>query len=144
MHQAQNVLAVSQQVREAIPNFSIGMFTGYSLKELEAGQYQTLCITEEGKAVIETSANKPYTSKVATWNLLSTYYLDFAIMGRYMRGRPDNRPLSSSTNQEFRLFSNRYTLADFTQQQTEITIDETGLVQVTGFPAPNFDLVREV
>jgi hypothetical protein len=43
-------------------------------------------------------------------------------------------PLCTSRNQVLRLFTNRYTPADFSEQLTEVSIKEGGQVEVTGFP----------
>jgi hypothetical protein len=45
--------------------------------------------------------------------------LDFAVMGRYRRLQPAAEGLCSSRNQRLRLFSDRYTVADFCHVQTE-------------------------
>jgi hypothetical protein len=60
--------------------------------------------------------------------------LDFAVLGRYNILAPSNDPLVTSKNQRLRVFSNRYSSADFTPQLVEVTIDGYGLAQVTGFP----------
>jgi hypothetical protein len=43
-------------------------------------------------------------------------------------------PLRTSRNQVLRLFSQRYTPADFSEQLTEVSIKESGQAEVTGFP----------
>ena len=60
--------------------------------------------------------------------------LDFAVLGRYNRLAPSSDPLITSTNQRLRLYSSRYSLADFKRQLVEVTIDGHGLTQITGFP----------
>jgi len=37
-------------------------------------------------------------------------------------------------NQRLRLYSSRYSFADFSRQLVEVTIDGHGLTQITGFP----------
>jgi hypothetical protein len=43
-------------------------------------------------------------------------------------------PLRTTRNQVLRLFSDRYTPADFSEQLTEVSIKEGGQVEITGFP----------
>lgn len=107
------------------PDLSIGLYTGYSLAELEKGRFRS-------------SANKyrkfPLYKKSEAWTWLRGQ-LDFAVMGRYNQlEKDDSRPLCSSKNQELHLFSDRYTPADFEAQSFEVHISDGGMVQVTGFP----------
>jgi hypothetical protein len=60
--------------------------------------------------------------------------LDFAILGRFNQAQPSNMPFRTSRNQVLRLFTNRYSPADFSEQLTEVSIKEGGQVEVTGFP----------
>jgi anaerobic ribonucleoside-triphosphate reductase activating protein len=60
--------------------------------------------------------------------------LDFAVLGRFNRHLVSADPLVTSRNQELRVFSDRYTRADFRAQAVEVTIDPDGLTQITGFP----------
>jgi len=107
--------------RTKFQDFSLGMYTGYTLQELESGEYFT--VKDSDKAL-----------KQRWWHSVRRY-MDFAVMGRYNQLQADNsRPLCSSRNQRLVLFSNRYTLADFAPQQFEVQIGSEGLVQVTGFP----------
>jgi hypothetical protein len=57
-----------------------------------------------------------------------------AVLGRFNEAQPGNLPLRTSRNQVLRLFSNRYTPADFSEELTEVSIQEGGRVEVTGFP----------
>jgi hypothetical protein len=43
-------------------------------------------------------------------------------------------PLRTSRNQVLRLFTDRYTFADFSEQLTEVSIKEDGRAEITGFP----------
>jgi hypothetical protein len=57
-------------------------------------------------------------------------------MGRYNKDKHTNLlPMRGSSNQEIRLFSERYTLDDFRQQEAEIIIaPDARLITLTGFP----------
>ena len=59
---------------------------------------------------------------------------DFAVLGRFNRLQPSSAPLRSSRSQILRLFSDRYTEADFGEQLVEVHVDGTGRAEVTGFP----------
>lgn len=93
-------------IKVAMPDFSIGVFTGYSVGELEA---------------------MPLFGDISQ-------FLDFAVTGRYNSKLPAESPLVTSRNQELRLYSNRYSQSDFAPQSVEVTIDDAGLHQLTGFP----------
>ena len=118
-------------VRTHKPKWSIGMFTGYTLKELEAGKWKYFI---DDDSVKMEGLFTPGTKE--QWDYIASK-IDFAIMGRYNQlvpADPTNSPMVSSTNQELKLFSNRYTQADFPPQGVEVFVDEAGLVQITGFP----------
>jgi anaerobic ribonucleoside-triphosphate reductase activating protein len=123
-------------VRTHKPKWSVGMFTGYTLKELEAGKWKFFIDDDSVKMeglFIPGSKEQ--------WDYIASK-IDFAIMGRYNQlapADPTSSPMVSSTNQEIKLFSDRYTLEDFPQQGVEVFVDETGLIQITGFPI-NVDL----
>jgi hypothetical protein len=70
---------------------------------------------------------------VRIWDIRAR--LDFAILGHFDQAQPSNMPLRTSRNQVLRLFTNRYTPADFGEQWTEVSITENGQVEVTGFPS---------
>ncbi len=58
--------------------------------------------------------------------------LDFAVLGRFVAKTLS--PFRTSANQSLRLFTPRYTEADFDTHEVEVTIEPAGLVQITGFP----------
>ena len=105
MEQAPAVLELLQTLREAHPEVSTGLFSGYTEREL----------TE------------------SLWPAIQGH-LDFAVLGRYNARRRSHDPLVSSTNQVLRLYTAHYSMADFAAQSVEIHIDDTGLTQITGFP----------
>ena len=112
-------------IRNQRPDFSIGLFTGYTQGELEAGNFQA-----DGNPKVRTAKKL----KADAWHYLQSK-LDFAVMGRYNRALPSTRPMCSSDNQALVLFSSRHSAADFPPQQVEILIQEDGgRYQTTGFP----------
>jgi len=133
MQQADRLLDFMREVKAYRPDWSIGLFAGYTLPELIFGDFRVM--------------SRAYTAKYRQllWHSIRRQ-LDFATVGRYDRTKPidpasdtllDNRAdlrLVSSTNQSVELFSTRYTLADFPSLSVEYSIDANGLFQVTGFP----------
>lgn len=105
MEQAPAVLELLRRLREAHPEMTTGLFSGYTERELPE----------------------------SLWRAMQSY-LDFAVLGRYNARRPSHHPLVSSTNQLLRLYTARYSMADFAAQSVEVHIDNTGLTQITGFP----------
>lgn len=102
----------------------MGIFSGYTLAELDAGEY---AINEPGRTV-----NKK--GRISYWARIRGR-LDFAICGRYDRTQPTGEgALVSSANQRVELFSDRYTLDDFQPLLFEATVELGGLVTLTGFP----------
>jgi anaerobic ribonucleoside-triphosphate reductase activating protein len=120
MQQADDLAALLEGLRSALPTLSIGMFTGYSEEELETGRYFTRHGVERDQ-------------RVALWRSIRGH-LDFAVMGRYDRLQPSGGPMRTSANQVLRLFSARHTEMDFSVQTVEITIAAGGLTRTTGFP----------
>jgi hypothetical protein len=97
------------------------MFSGYAEHELDQGQYW---IWGDGSSDQR---------RKRLWQEIRAY-LDFAIFGRFNQAQPSNMPLRTSGNQVLRLFTNRYSQADFSEQLTEVSIHEDGQVEITGFP----------
>jgi anaerobic ribonucleoside-triphosphate reductase activating protein len=89
------------------PNWSIGMFTGYTYKEVMSGKWEYKIGYFMSSVYTEPGRTK--------WSRIEQG-LDFAVMGRYNKLLPVNDPLVTTSNQELKLFSNRYTLADFPPQ----------------------------
>lgn len=88
------------------PSLSIGMYSGYSERELDAS---------------------------AVWRDVRQH-LDFAVLGRFVAAKPSSLPLRTSANQILRLFSGLYREEDFQPQECEVQITQDGLVEITGFP----------
>lgn len=121
MHQALELSFLMEQIRRSWPECSIGMYTGYTERELIEGNYFSVGVGEDKH-------------RRMWWHDVRRH-LDFAVMGRFNELVVDtSRPLCSSLNQNLVLFSDRYTLADFSPQQAEVQIDNDGLVTITGFP----------
>jgi anaerobic ribonucleoside-triphosphate reductase activating protein len=120
MQQAEDLAQLVQGLRSALPTLSFGMFTGYSEKELETGEYFTRRGVDQDR-------------RRALWRSIRDQ-LDFAVMGRYNRLQPSHAPMRTSANQALRLFSSRYSESEFGEQTVEITIAADGLTRTTGFP----------
>ena len=120
MQQADDLAEVLQGLRSALPTLSLGMFTGYSEKELETGRYFTRHGVDRDR-------------RQALWRSIRGQ-LDFAVMGRFNRLQPSDAPMRTSANQVLRLFRGRYSESAFGEQTVEITIAANGLTRTTGFP----------
>lgn len=105
MEQAPAVLELLRRLKAAHPGVTVGLFSGYTEQELPESLWEAI----QG-------------------------HLDFAVLGRYNERRYSHDPLVSSTNQVLRLYTTRYSMADFAAQSVEVHIDDTGLTQITGFP----------
>ncbi len=121
MQQADSLLRLIQSLHQQAPELSFGMFSGYAELELDQGQYWIWGDRSSDQR------------RKRLWQCIRAF-LDFAILGRFNQAQPSNMPLRTSRNQVLRLFSDRYTPADFSEQLTEVSIKEGGLVEVTGFP----------
>ncbi|MDE3178300.1 MAG: 4Fe-4S cluster-binding domain-containing protein, partial [Acidobacteriota bacterium] len=121
MQQADRALALIRSIRHQAPTLTFGMFSGYSERELAEGRYW---IWNRQMALEE---------KQSLWKAIRAE-LDFAILGRINQALPSNLPLRTSRNQVLRLFSGRYTEADFAEQVIEVHIDDSGRAELTGFP----------
>ena len=123
LQQAISLKLLTREVKARRPDWSIGLFTGYTHRELADGNFRPM---PDGDGYKE--FNKELWLEIRE-------NLDFAIMGRYDRTQPTGHgALVSSANQKIELFSMRYSLQDFSPLSVEFSIDDTGLTQVTGFP----------
>jgi anaerobic ribonucleoside-triphosphate reductase activating protein len=120
MEQAGAILALLQSLRLRVPELSIGLFSGYTDRELEAG------------AFLSHDAN-PSSQQADLWRAIRQH-LDFAVLGRFNGQRPTQQTLVSSQNQTLLLLSDRYSTSDFSPLSVEFTIDSQGITQITGFP----------
>jgi anaerobic ribonucleoside-triphosphate reductase activating protein len=123
MQQAPSLFSLMREAGKLRPEISFGMFTGYTLHELELGKYSWDMNGELVEGTPSLWANmKPY--------------LDFAVMGRFNQLQATTeKPMCGSANQDIHLFTDRYSLEDFKTQFFEITISPNGdQLQLTGFP----------
>jgi anaerobic ribonucleoside-triphosphate reductase activating protein len=121
MHQAESLLGLMHSLRRQFPDLSFGMFSGYAEHELAQGQYWVR------------GDDSSKRRRKHLWREIRAS-LDFAILGRFNRAQPSNMPLRTSRNKVLRLFNDRYSPADFSEQLTEVNIHEGGQVEITGFP----------
>jgi anaerobic ribonucleoside-triphosphate reductase activating protein len=121
IQQADSLLDLMHSLRRQSPALSLGMFSGYAEHELDQGQYW----------VWGDGSSEQHRKRL--WQEIRAH-LDFAILGRFVQAQPSNMPLRTSRNQVLRLFADRYTPADFSEQLTEVSIHEGGRAEVTGFP----------
>jgi anaerobic ribonucleoside-triphosphate reductase activating protein len=125
MQHVEDLARLLQFLRLTRPDLSIGMFTGYTLRELSLGKWHY----RDGNGFAK--------GCVSQWEDVRKH-LDFAIMGRYNGAKATSSiPLCGSSNQTIELFSERYTRESFSQQIAEVTITDE-LVQITGFPGLEF------
>jgi len=121
MQQADSLLRLIQCLHQQAPGLSFGMFSGYAEHELVNGQYWVW------------GDDSSELCRKSLWQEIRAC-LDFGILGRFNQAQPSSLPLRTSRNQVLRLFSNRYTLADFSEELMEVSIHEGGRAEVTGFP----------
>lgn len=121
MQQADGLLRLIQCLHQQAPALSFGMFSGYGEHELDNGQYWIW-----GDASSDRGRQR-------LWQEIHEC-LDFAILGRFNQAQPSNMPMRTSRNQVLRLFTDRYSPADFSEELTEVNIREGGQVEITGFP----------
>jgi anaerobic ribonucleoside-triphosphate reductase activating protein len=110
-------------VKQQLPSFSVGLYTGYTQHELEEGRFEHMV---NGVMM----PGLPF-----HWRQLKKY-LDFAVMGRYNATKATTvLPMCGSFNQELVLFSERYLPSDFGRQMVELLIAPDGKsITMTGFP----------
>jgi len=121
MQQADSLLRLIQGLHQQAPELSFGMFSGYAEHEVAKGHYW----------VWGDGSSEPRRKRL--WQEIRAC-LDFAILGRFNQAQPSSLPLRTSRNQVLRLFSDRYTPADFSEELIEVSIHEGGRAEVTGFP----------
>jgi anaerobic ribonucleoside-triphosphate reductase activating protein len=120
MKQAGSLLGLLHRLRQQAPELSFGMFSGYAEHELAKGQYWIW--------VDDSSEHH----RKHLWQEIRAC-LDFAILGRFNQAQPGNMPLRTSRNQVLRLFTDSYRPDDFIEQLTEVSINEGGRAEATGF-----------
>lgn len=138
MQQAPYLYVLVAWIRQHRPDLTIGMFTGYSKKELENGNFKWMT------AVPETKDDGFQKGSKQLWDAIKEH-LDFAVTGRYVQALAcHDEPLRGSRNQEVLFFTDKYRSTDLLQQSAEVTIGADGLIQITGFPTEEFlDVMAE-
>ncbi len=126
MQQASDLLGLIQFLKRARPELSIGMYSGYTERELDSGRFWTRYrIAQEARRRVWADIKQD---------------LDFAVLGRFVAARPSMLPLRTSANQVLRLFSDRYRKEHFKPLEFEVHIEAQGFVQITGFPLAGLPL----
>lgn len=127
MQHVTDLLDILQFLRDVRPELSVGMYTGYTERELETGHWRTFFL---GQML-------PGDGEV--WKGVKDR-IDYAVMGRFnVQKQTNEKPLCGSSNQDIVIFTDRYTGKDFKQlQAAEVTISAEGLVHITGYPGNEF------
>lgn len=129
MQQAPYLYVLLAWIRKNRPDLTIGMYTGYTKKELENGRFKWMSATENGDWE---------KGSVELWNEINKH-LDFAVVGRYIQSMAcHDEPLRGSRNQEVLFYTDVYTAESLSPQMAEVTIGEDALIQITGYPTVEF------
>lgn len=125
--QAADLCRLCHYIKLRRPDFSIGVFSGYTLRELVQGQWHW---RSDSDAWVKGDS--------ALFEQIR-HFLDFGVFGRFRQTMACNdKPLCGSRNQEVAFFSDRYSRHDLEPQGFEVTISEDGgIAIVTGFPPAN-------
>lgn len=135
MQQAPYLYSLVAWIRDNRPDLTIGMYTGYSSKELENGTFKW-------KSAYD--ADWVRGSKQLWFEIKK--HLDFAVVGRYVESMAcHDEPLRGSRNQEVLFYTEKYKETDLGPQIAEVTIGEDSLIQITGYPTIGFlDEIRNI
>src|SRR5258708_6434891 len=122
--QAPELRQLCEHIRARKPALSIGVFTGYTLRELVQGHWHWR--NRDGGGA---DGDAPVVTEIRQ-------FLDFAVFGRFRQPVSfSDKPLCGSPNQEVVFFSDRYSQQDLQPQGYEVTISENGATAIiTGFP----------
>ena len=141
MHQAVSLNDFLCGIRARRPDWSIGMFTGYTLAELMSGNFD---LREEMNTAVPHPMRQEHW-RMALWEHSIKPRLDWAITGRYDKSKPTGPDIDyslfphlrmcSSRNQSLWLFTRKHSYDDFAAPMLEVNIDADGLTQISGFPA---------
>lgn len=128
MQQAPYLYVLVAWIREHRPDLTIGMYTGYTTKELNNGNFKWKSAHD---------ADWVRGSK-QLWTEIRGH-LDFAVTGRYVESMScHDEPLRGSRNQEVLFLTERYKESDLSPQVAEVTVGDDGLIQITGYPTVAF------
>jgi anaerobic ribonucleoside-triphosphate reductase activating protein len=131
--QAEALLGLCEYLKTAGPSLSIGLFSGYTIRELTSGGWQYRSDRD----------NSWHHGSSELFDGIKCH-LDFGVFGRFNQAQhTTDKPLCGSRNQEVVFFTNRYSSGDLLQQECEINISSDGEeMTITGFPPP--DLIRSL
>jgi anaerobic ribonucleoside-triphosphate reductase activating protein len=134
MQQAPYLYVLSAWIRSNRPDLSIGVYTGYSKKELENGTFKW-------KSAYDAEWVR---GSKQLWTAIKEQ-IDFAVVGRYVETMAcHDEPLRGSRNQEVLFYTERYKESDLSEQTAEINVGVDGLIQITGYPTVEFlDVMSE-
>ena len=123
--QAEALVELCRLLKDARPELSLSIFSGYTIRELTTGRWQFLS---------EESGDWKQGTKELFERIQA--YLDFGVFGRFSRAlATSDTPLCGSRNQDVIFFNDRYSARDLEPQACEINISEDGeRLTVTGFP----------
>ena len=132
MHQARSVNDLMCSILARRPEWDIGLFTGYTLREVTSGQYDL-------REPIPNLGTQQH-ARACLWEYSIRERLTWAVFGRYDRTRPvtdtaHHHRLCSSENQMMTMFKRRWTYDEFLPLTMEVNIENDGLVKISGFPA---------
>lgn len=119
------LLELCEYLNRNRPGFSIGLFSGYTVRELGEGRWRYVSdsdnIWQQGSGQLFDEIKE---------------HLDFGVFGRFVqRQATSEKPLCGSRNQEVFFFTDRYSSRDLEPQSCEINISRNGeKMTITGFP----------
>jgi anaerobic ribonucleoside-triphosphate reductase activating protein len=125
--QADDLRRLCGYIKLGRPDFSIGVFSGYTLEEFVCGRWHWKAPGADGWITGDPDLFEEIRR-----------FLDFGVFGRFRQSMAcSDKALCGSRNQEVVFFTNRYSSADLMPQGFEVTIgaDGRGAV-ITGFPPP--------
>jgi anaerobic ribonucleoside-triphosphate reductase activating protein len=131
--QAESLLDLCEYLKSARPDFSIGLFSGYTIRELVSGRWQHHSDRD----------SRWHQGSGALFERIRSH-LDFGVFGRFNQAQQTaDKPLCGSRNQKVVFFTNRYSSRDLRPQACEINISADGEgITITGFPPK--ELVRDL
>jgi anaerobic ribonucleoside-triphosphate reductase activating protein len=123
--QAGDLRHLCEYIKLRQPDFSIGVFSGHTLRELVRGRWHW-----------KAPGNDAWIKGDPALFIAIKQLLDFGVFGRFRQNMVCNdKPLCGSRNQEVVLFSDRYSPCDLVAQGFEVTISgDGGSTIITGFP----------
>lgn len=131
LQQASNLLRLCVYLKSKRPALSLGVFSGYTLQELETGRWK---FTAGASGIWRNGDARLFAAIKGC--------LDFGVFGRFNRHMAcTDKPLCGSRNQNVVFFTDRYSEHDLEAQGFEINIAASGeLVTITGFPPQSHSL----